>query len=326
MVKFSIQLDSEIPASTQLFDQINFAITSRQLPPGHQLPSTRQLAQWTGLHRNTISKVYQQLKQVGLVEAKGGSGIYVSSVSRSGGESEGENSAAETLQQLVRQSLDRMLGMGCTLEQSRELFDAEIDWRLSCNAQLLVTAGREDFGLAVIMSRELEKALSIPIQTVAVEELDKVIAHTSAGTIVTNRYFLDRVQKIVGDRQIRVIAVDIYDYSDEIDRIKALPKGSYIGLVSISTGILRLAESLISSLRGDEVLVVTVLPQDTYRLQSIVRSADLVITGNSGENEVKEAIALTKKDRIRPLDVLYSKNHIATQSVESLKLELGLTV
>jgi len=40
MVQFRIQPDSEIPASTQLFNQIGFAIASRQFP-GHRLPSTR---------------------------------------------------------------------------------------------------------------------------------------------------------------------------------------------------------------------------------------------------------------------------------------------
>src|SRR4028118_1989903 len=77
MVQFHIQTDSEIPASTQLFNQIRFAIASRQFPPGHRLPSTRQLAMQTGLHRNTISKVYRQLENTGLVVAQPGSGIYV---------------------------------------------------------------------------------------------------------------------------------------------------------------------------------------------------------------------------------------------------------
>ncbi|MEB3294114.1 MAG: GntR family transcriptional regulator, partial [Synechococcales bacterium] len=54
-MQFSIQADSDIPASTQLYNQILFAIASRQYPPGHRLPSTRQLAMLTGLHRNTIS-------------------------------------------------------------------------------------------------------------------------------------------------------------------------------------------------------------------------------------------------------------------------------
>ena len=85
MVQFQIQADSEIPASNQLFNQIRFAIASRQFPPGHRLPSTRQLAMQTGLHRNTISKVYRQLEETGLVEAQAGSGIYVRAQGNEGG-------------------------------------------------------------------------------------------------------------------------------------------------------------------------------------------------------------------------------------------------
>ena len=85
MVRFYIQPDSDIPASNQLFNQIRFAIASRQFPPGHRLPSTRQLAMETGLHRNTISKVYRQLEDSGLVEAQAGSGIYDRAVGHEGG-------------------------------------------------------------------------------------------------------------------------------------------------------------------------------------------------------------------------------------------------
>jgi len=76
-VRFHIQQDSDIPASTQLNNQICFAIAARHYPPGHRLPSTRQLAMQPGLHRNTISKVYRQLEIDGVVEAVAGSGIYV---------------------------------------------------------------------------------------------------------------------------------------------------------------------------------------------------------------------------------------------------------
>ena len=76
-MRFHIQQESDIPASTQLYNQICFAIAARHYPPGHRLPSTRQLAMMTGLHRNTISKVYRQLEIDGVVEAMAGSGIYV---------------------------------------------------------------------------------------------------------------------------------------------------------------------------------------------------------------------------------------------------------
>jgi len=71
-VRFHIQQESDIPASTQLYNQICFAIAARHYPPGHRLPSTRQLAMQTGLHRNTISKVYRQLETDGVVEAMAG--------------------------------------------------------------------------------------------------------------------------------------------------------------------------------------------------------------------------------------------------------------
>ena len=48
MLNFQIQSDSDVPASKQLFAQIQFAIASGQYPPAHRLPSTRQLAMITG--------------------------------------------------------------------------------------------------------------------------------------------------------------------------------------------------------------------------------------------------------------------------------------
>ena len=124
MVQFHIQTDSDIPASTQLFNQIRFAIASRQFPPGHRLPSTRQLAMQTGLHRNTISKVYRQLENTGLVEAQAGSGIYV----RAQGNEHGNKLKSPILEEyplankIVQGSIDQLLGQGCTLNQARELF------------------------------------------------------------------------------------------------------------------------------------------------------------------------------------------------------------
>jgi GntR family transcriptional regulator len=56
MMRISIQPESGIPGSVQLFNLLCFAIACGQFPPGYRLPSTRQLAMQTGLHRNTIHK------------------------------------------------------------------------------------------------------------------------------------------------------------------------------------------------------------------------------------------------------------------------------
>jgi len=315
-MQFCIQPDSEIPVSTQLFDQLSFAITSRRYPAGAQLPSIRQLAQRTGLHRNTISKVYQQLRQAGLVETREGSGVYVKSLPSTVGQTPLQKSLQTMIEQLVNQ--------GFSLAQIREAFVQEIDWRSQCAAELLVVSGQEDPGVAQIMARELQQAVPVQIQIATIEELPQLLQFSRARTVVTNRYFGEQAQRAIAENPVRLFLLDISDYQREINRIQQLPFGTYIGLVSPSTGILRIAENIVHSLRGEDLVVMSALPQDTYRLQAITRSAHLIIIGHGGLDEVKRAIAVTKHQRIRPLEILTCKNYIAPASIKQIRVELGL--
>lgn len=326
MVQFHIQTDSDIPASTQLFNQIRFAIASRQFPPGHRLPSTRQLAMQTGLHRNTISKVYRQLENTGLVEAQAGSGIYV----RAQGNEHGNKLKSAILDEyplankIVQESLDQLLGQGCTLNQARELFLAEIDWRLRCSARVVVTAPAEDIGVGELMAKELEQALRIPIQLVPMEELGTFLDQISSGTVITSRYFIGEAELISAPRSVRVIPVDIYDYVQEIELVGGLPKDSYLGLVSLSPGMLRSTEVIIHSIRGDDLLVMTALLSDAYKINSIVRSARTIFCDQPSFATVKAAINAAREDIIRPPQLICSENYIGSKSINLLKRELGL--
>lgn len=326
MVKFHIQPDSDIPASTQLYNQIRFAIASRQFPPGHRLPSTRQLAMQTGLHRNTISKVYRQLEDSGVVDARAGAGIFV----RAQGDEGGARNKSPLLAQfpeahkLVQRSVDALLSQGCTLSQARELFLAEIDWRLRCGARVLVTAPTQDIGAGELMVRELEQALQIPVQLVPMEELSQVLDQARGGTVVTSRYFIGDAEAIAGPKSVRVIPIDIYDYAQEMQLLNYLPKGACIGLVSLSSGILRAAEVIIHSLRGDELLVMTTQVDDTYKLQAVVRSAQTVICDQASLEAVKATVQAAREDLIRAPKIISCDNYIGAKSISLLKRELGL--
>jgi GntR family transcriptional regulator len=326
MVQFHIQTDSEIPASTQLFNQIRFAIASRQFPPGHRLPSTRQLAMQTGLHRNTISKVYRQLENTGLVEAQAGSGIYVRAQGNEGGNKLKSPILEEypLANKIVQGSIDQLLGQGCTLNQARELFLAEIDWRLRCSARVVVTAPTEDIGVGELMAKELEQALRIPIQLVPMEELGTFLDQISSGTVITSRYLIGEAESITAPRSERDIPVDIYDYSQEIQLVGGLPKDSYLGLVSLSPGMLRSTEVIIHSLRGEDLLVMTALVSDEYKINSIVRSARTIFCDQPSFATVKAAINAAREDIIRPPQLICSENYIGSKSINLLKRELGL--
>jgi GntR family transcriptional regulator len=326
MVQFNIQTDSEIPASKQLFDQIQFAIASRQYPPGHRLPSTRQLAMITGLHRNTISKVYRQLEDTGLVESLAGSGIYVKALGHEGGTHQGSpilNQYPEA-NKLVQQSLDELLNQGFTLTQARELFLSEIDWRLRCSAQVLVTVPIRDIGAGELMVSELEKSLKIPVQLVPLEQLDTVLSKTQSGTVVTSRYFITEAEAIAAPRSVRVIPIDIYDYNQELNLIKNLPKDSCLGVVSLSIGIIGVAEILIHSLRGDDLLLMTAQIDDHHKLNALIRTAHTIICDQASYPLVKQAIIEASDDLIRYPELMSSDNYIGDKSISLLKRELGL--
>ncbi len=326
MVQFHIQPDSEIPASKQLFDQIQFAIASRQFPPGHRLPSTRQLAMQTGLHRNTISKVYRQLEETGLVESQAGSGIYVRAQGHEGGTRLRSPILEEYPQayKVVQQSLDDLLNQGCSLNQAREIFLAEIDWRLRCSARVLVTVPLRDMGAGELMVQELEQALLIPVELVPIEELAKVLDQTHSGTVVTSRYFIGDAEEIAAPKSVRVIPVDIYDYEKEIALINRLPKDSCLGIVSLSAGILGIAEIIVHSLRGDDLLVMTAQLKDTYKVNAVIRSAQTIISDRGSYAIVEAAVLKAREDIIRPPKLIRSENYIGTKSINLLKRELGL--
>ncbi|NEQ39438.1 MAG: GntR family transcriptional regulator [Okeania sp. SIO3I5] len=325
MVDFQIKTDSDIPASNQLFNQIRFAIASRQFPPGHRLPSTRQLAMQTGLHRNTISKVYRQLEDTGLVEAQAGSGIYVKAQGNEGG----SKSKSPTFEKypnasnLVKSSLDELLSQGCSLNEAREMFLTEIDWRLRCSARVLVTAPSNDIGIGELMTKELEEALNISVQLVPLEELDEIIDEISSGTIVTNRYFIGQAEKIAASKSVRVIPIDIYDYDEEFKLFNASPKGSYCGLVSLSSGFLRAGEVILHSMRGDDIIVMTAQHTETYKINAMVRAARVIICDKCSFDIVKDALQKNRENIIRPPQII-RVDYIRTDSINLLKRELGL--
>ena len=322
MLNFQIQLDSDVPASKQLFAQIQFAIASGQYPPAHRLPSTRQLAMITGLHRNTISKVYQQLEETGLVESIAGSGIYVKLHEREN--TVKSDSPVVASVNAIKESIDRVLELGCTIEQVKELFIEEIDWRISCCDRAIVTVPRRDISAGEIMQQELKKSLACEVDLVELENLPQVLEKINFGTLVTNRYFIKEVLAIVPPNSFRVIPIDMYDFKKELELIKALPSQACLGIVSLSEGTLSVASSIVNSQRGDDLLVLTSSSSDRDRLRAVIRASHTIITGYTSYDLVKAEIVAMREDLIRVPDVISTDSYISEKSIKLLKRELGI--
>ncbi len=328
-MRFHIQQESEIPASSQLYNQICFAIAARHYPPGHRLPSTRQLAMQTGLHRNTISKVYRQLENDGVVEAIAGSGIYVRDQQkqkdlRSSGTASMRKKAIKDVDLEVRKSVDELLNAGCTLQQTRDLFTREIDWRLRCGARLLVSTPREDIGASLLIAEELAPNLEVPVEVVPMEELESVLESSSQGTVVTSRYFLQPIEEVAKRHQVRAIAVDLSDFQKELTILKKLRSGSCVGLVSISPGILRAAEVILHSMRGNEILLMTANPDVGSRLIALLRAASHVICDSPSLPLVEHTLRQNRSQLMRMPQIHCAHKYLSDSTIEELRKEIGL--
>ena len=322
MLNFQIQSDSDVPASKQLFAQIQFAIASGQYPPAHRLPSTRQLAMITGLHRNTISKVYQQLEETGLVESIAGSGIYVKLHERENITK--SDSPVTASVNAIKEGIERVLELGCTIEQVKELFIEEIDWRISCSDRVVVTVPQRDIGAGEIIQRELKDSFDLEIELIELEKLPQVLEEINFGTLVTNRYFIQEVLTLVPPNSFRVIPIDMYDFNKELEIIRGLPSQACLGIVSLSEGTLGVASSIVNSQRGDDLLVLTSSVSDRDRLRAVIRAAHTIIADYVSYDLVKEEIVAMREDLIRVPDVISTDSYIGEKSIELLRRELGI--
>lgn len=76
-MRFWFARDSEVPIREQLVTQVVLGILCGDLPAGHRLPSTREMARRFNLHANTVSAAYRELQKDRWVEFRHGSGVYV---------------------------------------------------------------------------------------------------------------------------------------------------------------------------------------------------------------------------------------------------------
>ena len=325
-MRFHIQSESDISASSQLYNQICFAIASRHYPPGHRLPSTRQLAMQTGLHRNTISKVYRKLETDGSVEAIAGSGIYVrDQLKKDIKESFKSRRTDIDPTSEAKKAIDQMISIGCTLQKAREIFTSEVDWRIKCGARVLVSTPREDIGASMLIAEDLSPRINVPVEVVPMEELEKVLCNSNNGTLVTSRYFLQPLEKLAKKYGIRAIAVDLSDFQNELKMLKELKPGSYVGIVSISPGLLRAAEVILHSIRGNDIILMTANPENSSRLLALLRATDHVLCDGPSLSAVESTLTKNRSQLIKMPYIHCAANYLTEETINQLKKEIGIS-
>lgn len=103
-VLIHLQAASGVPLYRQVYQQLKERIVSGRLAANEQLPSVRELSEQLGINPLTVTKVYQLLRQEGLVELQWGRGTYVTGSARPRSLAERRRLIAPAVRQLVAEA------------------------------------------------------------------------------------------------------------------------------------------------------------------------------------------------------------------------------
>jgi hypothetical protein len=132
------------------------------------------------------------------------------------------------------------------------------------------------------------------------------------------------VEAIAQRHGVRAVPVDLNDFRHELDLLKELRQGSCVGLVSISPGILRAAEVILHSMRGNELLVMTANPDTGSRLLALLRAASHVLCDRPSLPLVEQTLRQNRSQLMRLPVVHCAQSYLGTATIDQLRKEIGL--
>lgn len=77
-MQFHLNPSDGIPIYKQIVNQVKYAVASRRLAAGEELPAIRVLAEQLIVNPNTVARAYLELERAGLVVKRHGSGTFIS--------------------------------------------------------------------------------------------------------------------------------------------------------------------------------------------------------------------------------------------------------
>ena len=119
-MEIEVEFQSGIPLYVQIVHQLQDLIKEGDLPPGDQLPTTRQLAVKLGINFNTVARAYRMLDREGLISTQPGRGTFVLSPQ---GKITSKKGKPRHIEDLTRYYLRKAAFLGFEPEEIKDCFE-----------------------------------------------------------------------------------------------------------------------------------------------------------------------------------------------------------
>lgn len=275
-MEIRIHKTSEVPLRQQLAEQILLLVVTGKLKPGSVVPSVRELARRLKIHHNTVSEAYQDLVRRKWLVRRRGSHLMVR------GPQEGlPIEAPVDLDDIINQAVRLAREKGYTLQELRrrvrEILSEEPP------DHILVIA--QELGLRRLLQREIQEALSWPVEGYSQEDLAHNRGLAIGARVVAPAFALPEVEPLVS-KQRPPIPLEFGTPDQLFKEINQLHEPSVIAVVSASNVCLRAADGVLASVIGDRHSLAKFLWP--LKDPGALAAADLILCDSLAIREVKK--------------------------------------
>ncbi|RPH34888.1 MAG: GntR family transcriptional regulator, partial [Chloroflexi bacterium] len=229
-IDLRVDVQSPIPIRRQLTEQLKHIIDGGGVPRDQALPSIRELAGFLGINPNTVSRVIEDLKRSGYVEARRGRGVFVASQPPA-------RPASRLRETFLRETVIRAAALGMTAG------DLAIGVSSLAGARPAAVQGAIEVLLVEcsppeldFFAGQLEAQLPVRVDKVLLGELAAVTRRRKQPgrwrAAVTSFCHLPDVERLLSGRGVPVIALLAEAHLETLHRLAQLPRGARVGVVS----------------------------------------------------------------------------------------------
>ncbi len=283
-VKIRIDRDLPVSLSQQLRGQIEYGIACGELPPGSQLPSVRELAQQLGIAVVTVSQVYKELQQGGLLESQHGRGTFVADSGPGTPDNQGR------MLELQRH-IDNLIGLAARLEISKSelalVLNARLGRHVSAEPLYLTFVGIfPEATRAYVADLRTMLEPRDRIEAVVLEQLEaepKVLkAARRSDLIITTAHRKAQVQGIVGAK-MPVVGLGFIPSERTRMALAELGPRTRLGILSTFPEFLPTMKAGIEGFASHTDSSITAVLDDPESVVRLVQSCDVIVYATGSE-------------------------------------------
>lgn len=227
---FHYNRDSEIPAHTQIIEQVKVALALGRLRAGDVLPSIRAVEAATGIGRMIVRKAYQKLDENGFVELKHGKGAVVAALPSH------NDDLIHRAEQLISKYAAEIDREGLDFVSFSRLFHQRMLARDSAQPRLICTD--PSAVLADELGKQIEERLRISVRCLSLTELDSldetVVRSTS---FAINYYYLQELRELLPNDHGRIFPLSWSYAPGLLEQVRSLPLGSELCVLYTESAI-----------------------------------------------------------------------------------------